>query len=85
MPVKLFVGNLPEETTSAEIRDLFSAVGEVESCKLITDRETGRSKGFGFVEMNSREAANAAKESLNGHNLHGKTLKVSEAAPRIEK
>jgi len=85
MPVKLFVGNLSEETTSAEIRDLFSAVGEVESCKLIADRETGRSKGFGFVEMNSREAANAAKEKFNGHSLHGKTLKVDEAKPRIEK
>ncbi|MGH9753926.1 MAG: RNA recognition motif domain-containing protein [Blastocatellia bacterium] len=82
MPVKLFVGNLSQETTSTEIRDLFSAVGEVESCKLIADRETGRSKGFGFVEMNSREAANAAKEKFNGHNLHGKTLKVDEAKPR---
>ena len=85
MPVKLFVGNLPEETTSTEIRDLFSAVGEVESCKLIADRETGRSKGFGFVEMNSREAANAAKEKYNGHSLHGKTLKVDEAKPKIER
>jgi RNA recognition motif-containing protein len=85
MPVKLFVGNLSEETTSAEIRDLFSAVGVVESCQVIADRETGRSKGFGFVEMDSREAANAAKEKFNGHNLHGKTLKVDEAKPRIEK
>ena len=82
MPVKLFVGNLSEETTSAEIRDLFSAVGVVESCQVIADRETGRSKRFGFVEMNSREAANAAKEKFNGHNLHGKTLKVDEAKPR---
>jgi RNA recognition motif-containing protein len=85
MPVKLFVGNLPEETTSAEIRDLFGAVGVVESCHLIADRETGRSKGFGFVEMDSREAANAAKENFNGRNLHGKTLKVDEAKPRIGK
>jgi RNA recognition motif-containing protein len=82
MPVKLFVGNLPEETTSAEISDLFSAVGVVESCQVITSRETGRSKGFGFVEMNSKEAANAAKEKFNGHSLHGKTLKVDEAKPR---
>ena len=82
MPIKLFVGNLSEETTSAEIRDLFSDVGEVESCKLVADRETGRSKGFGFVEMKSREAANAAKEKFNGHNLNGKTLKVDEAKPR---
>jgi RNA recognition motif-containing protein len=82
MPVKLFVGNLPEETTNTEIRDLFSAAGVVESCQLITDRETGRPKGFGFVEMISREAANAAKEKFNGHTLHGKTLKVDEAKPR---
>jgi cold-inducible RNA-binding protein len=82
MPVKLFVGNLSEETTSTEIRDLFGAVGVVESCQVIADRETGRSKGFGFVEMDSREAANAAKEKFNGHNLHGKTLKVDEAKPR---
>jgi RNA recognition motif-containing protein len=85
MSVKLFVGNLTQETTSTEIRDLFSAVGVVESCRLIADQETGRSKGFGFVEMNSREAADAAKEKLNGHTLHGKTLKVNEAKPRIEK
>ena len=85
MSVKLYVGNLPEETTSTEICDLFSAVGVVESCHLIADRETGRSKGFGFVEMDSRDTANAAKEKFNGHNLHGKTLKVDEAKPRIEK
>jgi RNA recognition motif-containing protein len=82
MPVKLFVGNLSEETSSAEIRDLFSAAGVVESCQIITSRETGLSKGFGFVEMDSRDAANAAKEKFNGHNLHGKTLKVDEAKPR---
>ena len=82
MPVKLFVGNLSEETTSTEIRDLFSAVGVVESCQVIADRETGRSKRFGFVEMDSRETANAAKEKFNGHNLHGKTLKVDEAKPK---
>ncbi len=82
MSVKLFVGNLAPETTSTEISDLFSAVGVVESCQLITDRETGRSKGFGFVEMNSIEAANAAKEKFNGHDLHGKALKVNDAKPR---
>ena len=82
MPVKLFVGNISDKTTSTEIRDLFSSVGVVESCQVITDLETGRSKRFGFVEMNSKEAADAAKEKLNGHNLHGKTLKVDEAKPR---
>jgi len=85
MSVKLFVGNLTLETTSTEIRDLFSAVGVVESCQLIADRVTGRSKGFGFVEMDSREAADAAKAKFNGHSLHGNALKVSEAVPRIEK
>ncbi len=85
MSVKLFVGNLAQETTSTEIRDLFSAIGVVESCLLIADRESGLSKGFGFVEMNSREAANAVKEKFNGHNLHGKTLKVDEALPKIGK
>src|SRR4029453_19529025 len=85
MPVRLFVGNLPQEATSTEIRDLFSVVGIVESCQLVTDRETGRTKGFGFVEMNSRESADAAIEKFNGHSLHGKTLKVDEAKPRLGK
>ena len=85
MPVKLFVGNLSEETTSTEISDLFSAVGVVQSCQVVADRETGRSKGFGFVEMDSREAANAVKEKFNGHSLHGKILKVDEAKPRVGK
>ena len=85
MSVKLFVGNLTRETTNTEIRDLFSAVGVVESCQLIVDRETGRSKGFGFVEMDSREAADAVKEKFNGHDLHGRTLKVNEVNPRIWK
>ncbi len=84
MSAKLFVGNLAPETTSAEIRDLFSAAGVVESCQLITDRETGRSRGFAFVEMNSIAAANTAKEKLDGHDLNGKTLKVNEAKPKNE-
>ena len=85
MSAKLFVGNLAAETTSTEINDLFSAVGVVSSCQLIADRETGRSKGFGFVEMDSTETANTAKEKLNGHNLHGKALKVDAAKPRVER
>ena len=85
MSAKLFVGNLAAETTSTEIRDLFSTIGVVSSCQLIADRTTGLLKGFGFVEMNSAEAANAAKEKLNGHSLHGKTLKVDEAKPRIDR
>jgi RNA recognition motif-containing protein len=85
MPIKLFIGNLPQEVTSAEICELFSAAGAVESCKLVADRETGLLRGFGFIEMGSREAADAAKEKFNGHNLRGKTLKVDEAKPKIVK
>lgn len=82
MSAKLFVGNLSFETTSDEIRDLFSEVGPVESCQVITDRETGRSKGFGFIEMNSQAEANTAKEKFNGQDLHGRALKVDEAKPK---
>ena len=84
MSAKLFVGNLSSDTTSEEIRELFSNAGAVESCQLISDRETGRSKGFAFVEMNSIEAANAAKEKFNGQDLHGKALNVNEAKPKTE-
>ncbi|HSB08906.1 MAG TPA: RNA-binding protein [Blastocatellia bacterium] len=84
MSAKLFVGNLSFETTSDEIRDLFSEVGPVESCQVITDRDTGRSKGFGFVEMNSREGADAAKDKFNGQDLNGRALKVDEAKPKTD-
>jgi RNA recognition motif-containing protein len=84
MSAKLFVGNLSFETTSDEIRDLFSEVGPVESCQVITDRDTGRSKGFGFVEMNSKAEATAAKAKLDGHDLHGRALKVDEAKPKVD-
>ncbi len=82
MSARLFVGNLSPDTSSDEIRDLFSEVGEVGSCQLITDRDSGRSKGFAFVEMNSADNANSAKEKFNGRDLHGKALKVSDAKPR---
>jgi cold-inducible RNA-binding protein len=82
MSAKLFVGNLSHDTSSDELNTLFSTVGVVESCQLITDRDTGRSKGFGFIEMNSIEAADAAKEKLNGQDLHGRALKVNDAKPR---
>ena len=84
MSAKLFVGNLSFDTTSDEIRDLFSEVGPVESCQVITDRDTGRSKGFGFVEMNSKAEANAAKEKFDGQDLHGRALKVDEAKPKVD-
>ena len=83
MSAKLFVGNLSYETTSDEIRDLFSEVGAVESCQVITDRDTGRSKGFGFVEM-SKTDANAAKAKFDGQDLHGRALKVDEAKPKTD-
>jgi RNA recognition motif-containing protein len=84
MSAKLWVGNLSPETTGEEISELFSNVGEVESCQLVEDRETGRPKGFAFIEMNSLEAAYAAKERFNGHDLNGKALKVKGAIPRNE-
>jgi len=84
MSVKLYVGNLSYETTSDELRTLFSGVGQVESCNLIIDRDTDRSKGFCFIEMDSKETANAAKEKFNGQDLHGRALKVDEAKPRNE-
>jgi cold-inducible RNA-binding protein len=84
MSVKLYVGNLAYETTSDELNALFSEVGQVDSCNLIIDRDTDRSKGFAFIEMDSKESANAAKEKLNGQDLHGRALKVNEAKPRNE-
>jgi len=84
MSVKLYVGNLAYETTSDELNALFSEVGQVDSCNLIIDRDTDRSKGFAFIEMDSKESANAAKEKLNGQDLHGRALKVNEAKPRTE-
>ena len=82
MSAKLFVGNLSPETTSDELSTLFSEVGAVDSCNLIMDRETERSKGFAFIEMNSREAADAAKEKFDGQDLHGRALKVNDAKPK---
>jgi len=82
MSARLFVGNLSPDTSSEELLALFSEVGEVDSCNLITDRDSGRSKGFAFVEMKSKDSADSAKERLNGQDLHGKPLKVNDAKPR---
>lgn len=84
MSVKLFVGNLSNDTSGDELNTLFSEAGVVESCQLITDRDTGRSKGFAFIEMNSIEAADTAKEKFNGQILHGQALKVNDAKPKSE-
>lgn len=82
MSAKLFVGNLATITTDTQIRELFGTVGTVTSCELIKDRETGRLKGFGFVEMSSIEAADTAKAQFNGQELNGQALKVDAAKPR---
>ena len=82
MSMKLYVGNLAFETTQADLQELFAGAGTVESCNLIEDRETGRSRGFGFVEMQTREEGTAAVTKFNGHELAGRALKVNEAKPR---
>ena len=84
MSAKLFVRNLSSDTSSDELRTLFSEVGVVESCQVVNDRDTGRSKGFGFIQMDSKEAADTAKTTLNGKELHGKALKVKDAVSRNE-
>jgi RNA recognition motif-containing protein len=78
----IYVGNLPFTVDSQEIEDLFAPYGSVTSVNLITDRETGRLRGFGFVEMGTDAEAEAAIEALNGTDLKGRTLTVNEARPR---
>jgi RNA recognition motif-containing protein len=85
MAVKLYVGNLPYTTTDDELRELFSPHGTVESTAVISDRESGRSKGFGFVELSSAEEAKAAIEALNGKDFGGRNLVVNEARPREDR
>ena len=79
---KLYVGGLPYATTETDLEGLFAEHGTVESARVITDRMTGRSKGFGFVEMGSQDEAEAAIEKLNNSELEGRTLVVNEAKPR---
>jgi RNA recognition motif-containing protein len=81
MGKKLYVGNLPFSATDQSLSELFSQAGKVESAKVITDRDTGRSKGFGFVEMSSDEEANAAISKFNGADFEGRPMKVNEAKP----
>lgn len=80
--MNLYVGNLAYGTTDEDLRDFFSQFGEVNSAKVIKDRETGRSRGFGFVEMGDREAGQAAIEGSNGKDFQGRALKVNESQPR---
>ncbi|HYD01308.1 MAG TPA: RNA-binding protein [Phycisphaerales bacterium] len=79
---KLYVGNLSFNTTEAELREMFGQYGDVASAQLVMDRETGRPRGFGFVEMASAEAAQAAIAGQNGKNFGGRDLTVNEAKPR---
>lgn len=83
--MRIYVGNLPFSTGEAELQELFSAHGEVTSAAIITDRETGRPRGFGFVEMSDDSAARTAIEQINGSTVDGRTLKVNEAKPREQR
>lgn len=85
MTKKLYVGNLSYNTTEAQVRDLFAQAGEVSSVSLITDRETGRAKGFGFVEMSTEEGSQEAIRRFNGYTLDNRNLTVNEARPREER
>jgi RNA recognition motif-containing protein len=82
---KLYVGNLSYGVTDTDLRNLFQTHGTVQSAQVIKDRETGRSKGFGFVEMGNGEEAQAAVDALNGHDVNGRALTVNEARPREER
>lgn len=82
MSQKLYVGNLSYDTSETQVRDLFAQAGEVTSVTLITDRETGRAKGFGFVEMSTSEQAQEAIKRFNGYSLDNRSLTVNEARPR---
>src|ERR1700747_1010803 len=81
----LYVGNLPHSTTEAELRNVFEAHGPVEKVTLVTDRETGRSRGFGFVEMADASAADKAIAALNGTDLGGRPLTINEAKPKTDR
>jgi cold-inducible RNA-binding protein len=84
MEAKLYVGNLPYTTTDADLQSLFAQAGTVTSASVVKDRDSGRSKGFGFVEMSSDAEAQAAISALDGKDFQGRTLKVNIARPREE-
>jgi cold-inducible RNA-binding protein len=83
--MNIFIGSLAYAATESELRELFESHGEVVSAKIITDRNTGRSKGFGFVEMADKAEGQSAIEALNGADLAGRTIVVNEARPREER
>ncbi len=80
--MNIYVGNLSYGMTESELRDAFAAYGEVDSVKILSDRETGRSRGFGFVEMPNQREAEEAIAQLNGKELGGRSLRINEARPR---
>jgi len=82
MSTKLYVGNLAFQTTSQELQQLFGQAGTVQSASVVEDRDTGRSRGFAFVEMSSEDEANSAIQQFNGKEVGGRALKVNEAKPR---
>jgi len=81
----LYVGNLPHSTTEAELRTAFEAHGAVEKVSIVTDRETGRARGFAFVEMTNASEADKAIAALNGSELGGRTLTINEAKPKTDR
>lgn len=83
--MNIYVGNLSYRMGDSELESVFAKFGEVVSAKIIMDRDTGRSKGFGFVEMATSEAGSEAIEALNGNEVEGRTLRVNEARPREER
>jgi RNA recognition motif-containing protein len=85
MSMKLYVGNLAFQTSSEDLQQLFSQAGTVESASVVEDRETGRSRGFGFVEMASNEEGQAAIQQFNGKEVNGRALTVNEARPREDR
>ena len=85
MSTKLYVGNLSFDTSDHDLEKLFGGVGSVESVNIISDRDTGRSRGFGFVEMSSTEEANNAIAEFNGTEFGGRDLVVNEAKPRVDR
>jgi RNA recognition motif-containing protein len=85
MAKKIFVGNLSFQTTETDLSDMFGEIGQVESVQIITDRDTGRSKGFGFVQMADDAAAEKAIAQLNGKDIGGRNLTVNEAKPMQKK
>jgi RNA recognition motif-containing protein len=85
MSVKLYVGNLPFSVSDGDLEGLFAQAGQVESVSVISDRDTGRSRGFGFVEMESREGAEAAIAQFNGYEMDGRAIVVNEARPREDR